>query len=89
MHSLLPDQLRGGPILAGARHMVVVAGRNFTSATRCMVGGAAAPTRWLASNLLECEVLQPGLAGGTTVVQLLERGLYYNRGAGLAIKFTS
>lgn len=89
MHSLLPDQLRGGPILAGTRHMVVVAGRNFTSATRCVVGGAAAPTRWLASNLLECEVLEPGLAGGTAIVQLLERGLYYSRGPGLDITFTA
>jgi len=69
--------------------MVVVAGQNFTSATRCVVGGAAAPTRWLASNLLECQVTQQGVAGSHVVIQLLERGLYLSRGSGVVVQFTT
>lgn len=88
-HSVLPDSLRAGPLLPGAQHMVVVAGKNFTSATRCVVGGAAAPTRWLASNLLECQVTQQGVPGSHVVIQLQERGLYLSRGSGVTVRFTT
>jgi len=89
-HSVMPSHLRAGALLPGvSRHLVVVAGRNFTSQTACWIAGAAAPTRWLASNLLECEVAAPGAAGEQRSVQLQERGLYRSRDPSLSLTFTA
>ena len=89
-HAVLPDHLRAGPLIPGvSKHLVVVVGRNFTSQTTCAVDGAAAPTRWLASNLIECEVAVTATAGAQVRVSLLERGLYFSRGDGLKITFTA
>ena len=87
LHSLLPASIRGGPP-PGTNPKVVVVGRNFTRETRCLIGGASVPTRWLASNLLECEVVSPGVAGTPQPVTLLERGLHLSRGPGLLLHFT-
>jgi hypothetical protein len=87
--SVIPDELPAGPTANGNRHQVVVVGLNFTSSTECEIDGVMTPTRWLASNLLECEIPVNGRAGEQMSVLLRERGAYYSRSSALVIRFKS
>mmetsp|Transcript_135 Transcript_135/g.108 ORF Transcript_135/g.108 Transcript_135/m.108 type:complete len:401 (-) Transcript_135:9692-10894(-) len=77
--ALIPDWLPSGAPELGEYHTVVVVGSNFTSFTECEVDGTISPTRWIASDLLECEIPSYGKAGDTQSIQLRERELYYSR----------
>ena len=68
---------------------MVVVGLNFTSSTECVIDGLLTPTRWLASNLLECEIPANGRAGGQILLRLRERGLYYSRSDAISIQFAT
>ena len=87
--SVIPNQLPAGPNPHGNRHQVVVVGRNYTSSTECVIDGILTPTRWLASNLIECEIPANGRAGGHSLVRIRERGRYFSRSPAIRIDFTS
>jgi hypothetical protein len=58
----MPNRLRAGALLPGVTHKVVVSGRNFTSQTLCVIDSVSAPTRWISSNLIECQFSGTGVA---------------------------
>lgn len=87
--SVVPSELPAGPNAHGNRHQVVVVGQNFTSSTECVIEGVLTPTRWLASNVLECEIPANGRTGGHILLRLRERGVYFSRSAALRVDFTS
>lgn len=88
MDAVLPPRVRAGPLATGEKHLVTITGSNFTSSTVCEVDAVLAPTRWIASNLLECE-LGEGVAGQSAIIKLLERGTYHSRGTGLPVLYTT
>lgn len=90
IHSVLPTKLPAGPIARnGAQHIVAVVGDHFTSNTECLLDGVLSPTRWLAKNIIECEIPASGRAGEFVTLLVKERGLYLCRGDGIIIRFTA